>query len=163
MVTKRPSGKSSSSILLRRVSTSPGPEPMVASERNMPRVADIRRAAAGSLAGDIGQYEAPAPLGKRNKVVPIAANRAGGKRQSGDHEARDERRRARQKRLLNGARLFGFARHLLALLLFEMKDAGVLHGDGDMRAESLEKAELGLAEGVEVVIDRKSTRLNSSH
>ena len=33
-----------------------------------------------------------------------------------------------------------------------MKEAGILHGDGDVRAESLEKAELRLAEGVEVVM-----------
>ncbi len=49
MVTKRPHGKSSTIMLLRRVRTSPGPEPVCASDRNMPRVADINSAAAVPL------------------------------------------------------------------------------------------------------------------
>src|SRR5260370_34264823 len=43
IVTKRPQGKSSIIMLLRRVRTSAGPEPVWASERSMPRGAGIDR------------------------------------------------------------------------------------------------------------------------
>ena len=51
--------------------------------------------------------------------------------------------------MLNGARLFGLAGHLLAPLVLIVEAPRVLHRDRDVRAESLQKAKLRGREGVE--------------
>ena len=92
-----------------------------------------------ALAGDIGQNQSPAFVAERNEVIPVAADRACRNRKSGHRKPWNQRRAARQQSLLNGASLFRFAAHALALSALVTKPAGVVHGDGDVIAQSLQQ------------------------
>src|ERR1700727_87444 len=46
----------------------------------------------GALSGDVGEYETPAAVGKRNEVVPVSADGAGGDAEAGNGKAGDKGR-----------------------------------------------------------------------
>src|SRR4029077_15583127 len=144
MVTKRPLGKSSIIMLLRRVKTSAGPEPVCASERSMPRVADMRGAAAVPLPETSARTKPQRPSGKGMKsyqsppTEPAGIERPetrnpgiGGGGRAGHGEPQEQRRGAREQSLLNRARFFSLAAHALPLFAFIAKALGVVYRHGN--------------------------------
>ena len=60
-------------------------------------------------------------------------------RKSGHTEARDQRRGARQQRLLNRARFLRLAAHTFALFTLIAEEASVVYRDGDVSAQPLQQ------------------------
>jgi hypothetical protein len=135
-------------MLLRRVSTSAGPEPVCASERSMPRVADMSSAAAVPLPETSARTrpQRPSRSGMKSYQSPPTEPAESKVR---TRETRNQRRAARQQSLLNGARFFGLAAHALALFALIAKAPGVVHCDGDVSAQSLQQPQLIGAKSVQ--------------
>ena len=126
--------------LLRRIKTSAGPEPVCASERNMPRVADISSAAAVPLPETSARTRPQRPSLSGMKSYQSPPTKPAGIESPDTAEPWDQRRAARQQSLLNGASLFGLAAHALALFALIAKAPGVVHRDGDVIAHSLQQS-----------------------
>ena len=139
MVTKRPLGKSSIIMLLRREQHFAGSR---AGLRQRPQHTarrgheNCRRRA---LARDIGQNQTPASVAQRDEVIPVAADRAYWNRHPGYSEPRDQRRSARQQSLLNRTSFFGFTAHALAQFALITEAPSVVNCDGDVIAQSLQQ------------------------
>jgi len=105
---KRPSGKSSSNSLFNRVSTSAGPELEWASDRTMPRVDDINKAAAVPLPETSASTRPQRPSGSGMKSYQSTAHCACGNGQPGHAKAGNARGTPLHQSLLNCARLVRF-------------------------------------------------------
>ncbi len=103
MVTNLPEGKSSTSKRFSRVSTSPGPVQVCASERNMPRVADISSAAAVPFPETSARTSPQQPSSKGMKSYQSPPTAPAGMDKPGNREAGNVGRTLGQQSLLDHA------------------------------------------------------------